>query len=111
VGALWHSANPGSAIFLEAMHNVTYSKGISLETEDVRRAENIQPTISALAPRIDGLVVFAEAFMWTYRREIVEAVKAARVPTRAKPGLRWISTLHTSPWASGPGEYDEQSER
>jgi ABC-type uncharacterized transport system substrate-binding protein len=81
VGVLWHSANPGSAVFREAMHNATYPTGISLKFQDVQQAVDIQPTISALASNIDGLVVFTESFMWTYRREIVEAVKAARVPT------------------------------
>jgi putative ABC transport system substrate-binding protein len=55
--------------------------GPSREPADVQRAEDVDPAFRATNGHIDGLVVFPEGLLWTHRSQIVDAARAARLPT------------------------------
>jgi ABC-type uncharacterized transport system substrate-binding protein len=80
-GVLWNSANPGSGVYLDAVRQVAASLRVAVEAYDVRRGEDLDVTFRSLNGHVDGLVVFPEGLLWTYRRQIVDAARAARLPT------------------------------
>ncbi|HYZ39482.1 MAG TPA: ABC transporter substrate-binding protein, partial [Stellaceae bacterium] len=81
VGVLWNSANPGSGIYLDAVRQVADSLKITVATYDVRSAGDVDAAFRSLNGHVDGLVVFPEGLLWTHRRQIVDAARAARLPT------------------------------
>lgn len=81
VGVLWNSANPGSRFYLEAVEQAAQSEGLTLNAYDVRRAEDIDGVFRSLRGNVEGLIVFPEGLLWTYRRKIVDASREAQLAT------------------------------
>jgi putative ABC transport system substrate-binding protein len=79
VGALWNSANPGSGFYLDAVTHAAESLKITLKAYDVRRAEDIDVAFHSLHGAVEGLIVFPEGLLWTYRRHIVDAAREAQL--------------------------------
>jgi hypothetical protein len=79
LGVLWNSGNPGSRLYLDAVRQVARSLRLSLEANDVRRAEDLDVSFRALHGSVEGLIVFPESLLWTYRRQIVDASRAERL--------------------------------
>jgi ABC-type uncharacterized transport system substrate-binding protein len=81
IGVLWNSANPGSRVYLDAVHDAAEPLGVVLKVHDVRRPEDIDLALQALEGNAEGLIVFPEPLMWTQRQHIVDKARAARLPT------------------------------
>lgn len=81
IGALWNSANPGSRFYLDAVRNAAESAKLNVEAYDVRRAEDIDVVFHSLRGNVEGLIVFPEGLLWTYRRNIVNAAREAQLAT------------------------------
>jgi putative ABC transport system substrate-binding protein len=81
IGALWNSANPGSRFYLDAVKQAAQSQKLTLDAYDVRRAEDIDTVFRSLRGNVEGLVVFPEGLLWTYRRNIVDAAREAQLAT------------------------------
>jgi putative ABC transport system substrate-binding protein len=81
VGVLWNSANPGSRFYLDAVEHAAQSLEIALKAYDVRRAEDIDSVFRSLSGSVEGLIVFPEGLLWTYRNHIVEAARKAQLAT------------------------------
>jgi putative ABC transport system substrate-binding protein len=81
IGALWNSANPGSRFYLDAVRRAAQSVNLTLEAHDVRRAEDIDVVFHSLRGSVEGLIVFPEGLLWTYRRRIVNAAREAQLAT------------------------------
>jgi putative tryptophan/tyrosine transport system substrate-binding protein len=81
IGALWNSANPGSRFYLDAVGHAAQSLNITLKAYDVRRAEDIDVVFHSLHGSVEGLIVFPEGLLWTYRRHIVDAAREAQLAT------------------------------
>ncbi|MBH5397980.1 ABC transporter substrate-binding protein [Bradyrhizobium sp. CNPSo 4010] len=81
IGALWNSANPGSRFYLDAVERAAQSEKLTLNAYDVRRAEDIDVVFRSLRGNVEGLIVFPEGLLWTYRRNIVEAAREAQLAT------------------------------
>ena len=81
IGALWNSANPGSRLYLDAVRHAAQSIKLTLNAHDVRRAEDIDVAFHSLRGSVEGLVVFPEGLLWTYRRNIVDAAREAQLAT------------------------------
>jgi putative tryptophan/tyrosine transport system substrate-binding protein len=81
IGALWNSANPGSRFYLDAVSHAAQSVNLTLKAYDVRRAEDIDVVFHSLRGSVEGLIVFPEGLLWTYRRNIVDAAREAQLAT------------------------------
>jgi putative tryptophan/tyrosine transport system substrate-binding protein len=81
IGALWNSGNPGSRLYLDAVRHAAQSLEINFEGYDVRRAEDIDVVFQSLRKNIEGLIIFPEGLLWTYRRRIVDAAREIRLAT------------------------------
>ena len=81
IGVLWNSANPGSRFYLDAVEHAAQSLEITLKAYDVRRAEDIDVAFHSLHGAVEGLIVFPEGLLWTYRRHIVDAAQEAQLAT------------------------------
>ncbi len=81
VGVLWNSANPGSRFYLNAVEHAARSQEITLKIYDVRRPEDIDVAFHSLHEAVEGLVVFPEGLLWTYRRHIVDSARADKLAT------------------------------
>ncbi|MEH2501506.1 putative ABC transport system substrate-binding protein [Bradyrhizobium sp. AZCC 1578] len=81
IGALWNSANPGSRFYLDAVRHAAQSANLTLKAYDVRRAEDIDVVFHSLRGSVEGLIVFPEGLLWTYRRNIVDATREAQLAT------------------------------
>jgi putative ABC transport system substrate-binding protein len=75
IGALWNSANPGSRFYLDAVSHAAQSVNLTLKDYDVRRAEDIDVVFRSLRGNVEGLIVFPEGLLWTYRRNIVDSAR------------------------------------
>ena len=80
IGALWNSGNAGSRFYLEAVKQAAQSQKLTLNAYDVRRVEEIDTVFRSLRGNVEGLIVFPEGLLWTYRRKIVDAVREAQLP-------------------------------
>jgi putative ABC transport system substrate-binding protein len=81
IGALWNSANPGSRFYLDAVLRAAQSVNLTLNAYDVRRVEDIDVAFQSLRGSVEGLIVFPEGLLWTYRRQIVDAAREAQLAT------------------------------
>src|SRR5215213_3149136 len=81
IGALWNSANPGSRFYLDAVSHAAQSVNLTLKDYDVRRAEDIDVVFRSLRGNVEGLIVFPEGLLWTYRRNIVDSAREAQLAT------------------------------
>jgi putative tryptophan/tyrosine transport system substrate-binding protein len=80
VAALWNSGSQGSRLYLDAVHQAARSIGIVLKPYDVRRGEDIDVAFRALHGSVDGLMVFPEPLLSTYRRRIIDAAQMEKLP-------------------------------
>lgn len=74
VGVLWNSA-------IDAVEHAAQSQEITLKTYDVRRPEDIDVAFHSLHEAIEGLIVFPEGLLLTYRRHIVDSARAEHLAT------------------------------
>ncbi|MBR0724464.1 ABC transporter substrate-binding protein [Bradyrhizobium manausense] len=81
IGALWNSGNPGSRFYLDAVKQAAQSQKLTLNAYDVRRAEEIDTVFRSLRGNVEGLIVFPEGLLWTYRHNIVDAAREAQLAT------------------------------
>lgn len=81
IGALWNSGNPGSRFYLDAVRRAAQSETLTLSAYDVRRLEDIDVVFRSLRGNVEGLIVFPEGLLWTYRRKIVDAAREAQLAT------------------------------
>ncbi|MGY8636611.1 ABC transporter substrate-binding protein [Bradyrhizobium sp. 14AA] len=79
IGALWNSDNPGSRFYLEAVKQAAQSQKLTLNAYDVRGAQEIDSVFRSLRGNVEGLIVFPEGLLWTYRRNIVDAAREAKL--------------------------------
>jgi putative ABC transport system substrate-binding protein len=54
---------------------------LTLNAYDVRRAKDIDVVFHSLRGSVEGLIVFPEGLLWTYRRNIVDAAREAQLAT------------------------------
>jgi putative ABC transport system substrate-binding protein len=81
MGVLWNSANPGSRFYLGAVEHAAQSLKITLKVCDVQKAEDIDVAFGSLHGSVDGLIVFPEGLLWTYRSHIVQAARDIQLAT------------------------------
>ncbi len=78
---LFNAANPLTALELDAALAAARTLGLETTKTEMRRAEDIQPTIEALRGSVQALYVCIDPFVNTNRISINSSALAARLPT------------------------------
>jgi putative tryptophan/tyrosine transport system substrate-binding protein len=81
LGVLWNSANPGSEFYLDVVRKAAKPLNVALEARDVNQQDDIAVAFRSLKGNVDGLVIFPEPLLWTYRRLVVDEARTTGLPT------------------------------
>ncbi|HXZ47088.1 MAG TPA: ABC transporter substrate-binding protein [Pseudolabrys sp.] len=81
VAVLMNPDNPISAIFLSETQAAAQRLGIRLQRLDARRSSDIEEAFSrATDSRVDGLIVFDDPVLWSFRQQIVTQAAMRKIP-------------------------------
>ena len=83
LAVLWNPSNPGIVSYFETVKNAGRALQISLgPVVEVRRSDELDNAFTAIASaRPHALVVIADRFLLSHRKQIVEFAAAKRLPT------------------------------
>ena len=83
LAVLWNPSNPGIVSYFETVKNAGRALQISLDpVVEVRRSDELDNAFTAIASaRPHALVVIADRFLLSHRKQIVEFAAAKRLPT------------------------------
>jgi putative ABC transport system substrate-binding protein len=74
-------ASPNSVLDMREVQAAARSLGVEVATAEIRRAEDIEPSIDALKGRADALYVCSDPLLTSHRTQINTLALVARLPT------------------------------